>query len=74
TLYAAARVLERREIDGRDDFGYLRVQLVSLKDRVPDEESLILKQTNLDSGRDRYSEHAVLDLDYWLVVPRKGQA
>jgi 2-methylfumaryl-CoA hydratase len=74
TLYAAARVLEREEMDGRSDYGYVRVQLVCLKDRVPDAESLVLKQRDSDSGREKYCGHVVLDLDYWLIVARKGQA
>ena len=72
SLYAAARILEKKDLEGRSDFGLARVQLVCLKDTEPNAENLELKQTNPDTGKSKYASHVVLDLDYWLVLPKKG--
>lgn len=69
TLYAAARVIERKDIFERDDLGLLRVHLVCLKNCKPDADKLVLQIT--EGGRSKYASHVVLDLDYWLAIARK---
>jgi len=64
TLYAWSEVLERAELPGRSDIGALRVRMVAAKDRpctdFPDRD-----------GDGKYPEAVVLDLDCWLLLPRR---
>lgn len=63
TIYAWSEILDSRAIPGRDDVGALRVRLVATKDQpcaaFPDKG---------DDGRD--DPAVVLDLDWWLLLPR----
>lgn len=67
TLYASSRVLEKRELEGG---GALRVQLVAVKNQDPSKEPLPLKIEK--EGKEKYHEKVVLDLDYWLYLPKKS--
>jgi 2-methylfumaryl-CoA hydratase len=69
TLFAWTDVVERIDL-GRDDIGALRLRLVAVKNVDPSAEDVPLKVKD-DSGRERYSEHVVLDLDYVGLVPRR---
>jgi 2-methylfumaryl-CoA hydratase len=70
TLFAWTDVLERVEI-GRNDIGALRLRLVAVKNVDPSREVVPLKIAD-DSGRERYAEHVVLDLDYVGLLPKKA--
>ncbi len=70
TLYAWTDVLERIEL-GRDDLGALRLRLVALKDLDPNKEPVDLK-TRDESGREQYHPNVVLDLDYSVLIPKRG--
>jgi 2-methylfumaryl-CoA hydratase len=70
TLFAWTEVLERIDL-GRDDIGALRLRLVAVKNVDPSREDVPLRVTD-DSGRARYAEHVVLDLDYVGLVPRRA--
>lgn len=65
TIYAWSEVIEKAEIDGRDDIGAIRLRLVAAKDHAcgdfPD---------RIDSKS--YHEAVVLDLDYWALMPRRA--
>lgn len=69
TIYAMSEVLDTAAVAGRDDCGALRVRLVATKNLNPNSEELVV-QKDVD-GRLRYDEHVVLDLDYWLLMPKR---
>lgn len=63
TIYAWSEILDSREIPGRRDIGALRVRLVATKDRPCEDFP--------DKGADGKEDPAVvLDLDWWLLMPR----
>jgi 2-methylfumaryl-CoA hydratase len=57
-------VLEKAELPGRADAGALRVRTIATCD-VP----CSGYPGKLDKG---YEDGVLLDLDYWLLVPRRG--
>jgi 2-methylfumaryl-CoA hydratase len=63
TVFAWSEVLARAEIAGRGDIGALRIRTVATKDRpcadFPDKKN--------DGA---YEDAVILDLDYWVVLPR----
>ncbi|MSP81841.1 MAG: MaoC family dehydratase [Alphaproteobacteria bacterium] len=63
TVYAWSEVLDKATIIGRDDLGLLRLRLVATKDHPCGD--FPLKGAD---GRDRPA--VLLDLDYWVLVPR----
>ncbi|HET6388789.1 MaoC family dehydratase [Hyphomicrobium sp.] len=65
TIYAWSEILEKAEIPGRKDVGALRVRLVGVKNQ--DCSALPLKTADAE-----YAEGVVLDLDTWLVLPRRA--
>jgi 2-methylfumaryl-CoA hydratase len=69
TLYAFSEVLDKADIPGRKDVGALRVRLVGVKNADPVKEAVTLKVQK--DGKDVYHPNVVLDLDYWLLMPRK---
>ena len=63
TIYAWSEILQRAPLPGRDDVGALRVRTIAAKDCPCD--------TWPGKGPDgRYHPAVVLDLDYWLLIPR----
>lgn len=60
TLYAASEVLERWELPGRSDLGALRLRLTGAKNK---------RTADLDAN----DPHRVLELDYTVLIPRKGR-
>ncbi|MEM8605498.1 MAG: MaoC family dehydratase [Myxococcota bacterium] len=71
TIYAYSEVLDKADLPGRTDCGALRVRLVGLKDVAATAAGFPLKVTK--DGRDVYSPEVVLDLDYWLLLPRRRE-
>ena len=71
TIYAYSEILGKADLPGRTDCGALRVRLVGLKDVRPTEAGFPLKVSK--DGRDVYHQDVVLDLDYWLLVPRRAR-
>lgn len=63
TIYGWSEILDKAEIDGRDDVGALRVRHVLVKNRPADGFPL-----KTDSGK--YADGVVLDLDVWLSILR----
>lgn len=64
TIYAWSEILERAELPGRKDVGALRVRTYASKD-CPSSEFA-------GKGADgKYHPAVVLDLDYWLLMPRR---
>lgn len=65
TIYAWSEVLDKGEVEGRSDVGVLRIRTLAVKDQptqaFPDKDA---------AGK--YPENVVLDLDYWVAMPRRG--
>ena len=62
TLFAWSEVLDAALLPGREDVGALRLRTIAAKNRpcadFPDREG------------EGYEPHVVLDLDYWVLLPR----
>ncbi len=63
TIYAWSEVLEAAELTGRRDIGALRLRTIAVKNRGSGEFPLMADENS-------YEEGVVLDLDYWVVMPR----
>lgn len=65
TIYAWSEILGKAELPGRQDAGALRIRTLALKDQpaagFPDRDA---------AGK--YPDSVVLDLDYWVAMPRKS--
>ena len=62
TVFAWSEVLDAQEISGRDDVGALRLRTIATKDRP-------CADLPLKTGED-YDPSVILDLDYWVLIPR----
>jgi len=62
TVYAWSEVIDKAEVPGRLDLGALRVRAVATKDRPCADFPLM--------DGDRHADGVLLDLDWWLLVPR----
>ncbi|UCH28963.1 MAG: MaoC family dehydratase, partial [Myxococcales bacterium] len=71
TIYAYSEILDKADLPGRSDCGALRVRLVGLKDAQPTAAGFPLKVEK--DGRAVYHKSVVLDLDYWLLVPKRAR-
>ena len=65
TIYSYTEVLERWELPNRNDAGALRLRMVGIKNATPAEISEMKPQNS-------YHPNVVLDLDYTVLMPRKG--
>lgn len=63
TVFAWSEVLDKTDIDGHADLGALRLRTVGAKDHPPADFPL-----RGDDGK--YPPHVVLDLDYWVLMPK----
>jgi 2-methylfumaryl-CoA hydratase len=63
TVYAWSEILDKAQAPGRSDVGFLRLRTVGLKNTAgagfPDKD-----------GDGQYPPHIILDLDYWVALPR----
>lgn len=64
TVYAWSEILAKAPAAGRGDFGYLRVRTVATKDRACGDFPF---KTGSDGA---YDSSVILDLDYWVLMPR----
>ena len=64
TVYAWSEVLDKAELPGRDDAGALRLRLVATKDRP-------CHDFPLKDEAGKYLPEVLLDLDYWVLMPRR---
>lgn len=71
TIYAYSEILDKADLPSRSDCGALRVRLVGLKDVRPTDTGFPLKVSR--DGREVYQKDVVLDLDYWLLVPKRAR-
>jgi 2-methylfumaryl-CoA hydratase len=64
TIYAWSEILEKAELPQRPDIGALRVRMIATKDCPCSDFP--------GKGADgKYHPAVVLDLDYWLLMPRR---
>jgi 2-methylfumaryl-CoA hydratase len=71
TFYAWSEVLERWELPGRGDLGALRLRTIGVKNL---ETEKLASPKVVVEGRETYHESVVLDLDYTVLMPRRGLA
>jgi 2-methylfumaryl-CoA hydratase len=62
TVFGWSEILDRAEIPGRSDVGALRVRTIATKDGPSADFP--------DKSGDGYDPTVILDLDYWVVMPR----
>jgi 2-methylfumaryl-CoA hydratase len=65
TIYTVTEVLDAWELPSRTDIGALKLRMIGLKNMLPTD--LADFKTN-----DKYHENVVLDLDYTVAMPRRG--
>ncbi|WP_455373654.1 MaoC family dehydratase [Limibacillus halophilus] len=65
TIYAWSEVLESAPLPERDDLGALRLRTVATKNRAAADFPLTGEDGKTDPS-------VVLDLDYWVLMPRRG--
>ncbi len=65
TIYCRTEVLDAWALPNRTDIGALRLRMIGIKNRLPNELAEI-------KSNDKYHENVVLDLDYTVAMPRKG--
>lgn len=63
TVYCWSEVLDAGELPGRDDVGALRLRTVAAKDRPCADFPFV-------DADNRYDPAVILDLDYWVLLPR----
>jgi len=69
TIYAWTDVLDTAALGDR--LGALRLRLVAVKNLSPMDEEIPLRIRDERTGREAYHGNVVLDLDYWLAMPRR---
>jgi 2-methylfumaryl-CoA hydratase len=62
TVFAWSEILDRAELLGRSDIGALRIRTIATKDRPCADFP--------DKSGDAYDPAIILDLDYWVLMPR----
>lgn len=69
TLYAKSEILDKADVEGRNDVGLLRVRLVGIKEQNPE---LLDTPTYVEvGGKQKTHPNVVLIFDHWLVLPKK---
>ncbi|HEX4354492.1 MAG TPA: hypothetical protein VHZ95_16300, partial [Polyangiales bacterium] len=69
TIYARSEVLAKAELPNHRDLGALRLRLTAIKNVDPTKESVPLKVAK--DGAESYNPNVVLDLDYWVSMPKR---
>ena len=62
TIYAWSEILDKQELSGRSDVGALRTRTIAAKNQPCSEYP--------DKTDEGYDPSVMLDLDYWLIMPR----
>lgn len=74
TLYAFTDIISTHDLPGRSDCGALRLRLVGVKNQNPESEPLDIKSMDEEKGREVYHKNVVLDLDYFVLIPKRSAA
>ena len=69
TIYAFSDVLDVQPLPGREDCGAVRTRLVAMKNEDPTKGDVSIKIDK--DGKQVYHPSVVLDLDYWLLMPKR---
>ncbi len=72
TVYAGVEVLDKTELTDNSRAGALRLRLAGYKNQAPREGDTNLKRLDETKGREVYLPHVILDLDYWVLMPRRN--
>ncbi len=70
TLYAWTEITDKQPLSNNDSVGALRCRLVAAKNVDPVKEG-VQRRIKDAEGKDAYDPRVVLDLDFWLAMPRK---
>ena len=62
-MFAWSEVLDKAEIAGRSDVGALRIRTIATADQP-------CEQFPAKTAAGEYDPSVILDLDYWVVLPR----
>lgn len=63
TVFAWSEILDKAPLRGRDDLGALRVRSIATKDRPC---------ADFPGAKEKgYEDGVILDLDYWVLIPRR---
>ncbi len=67
TIYCQSKIIDKGEIENRDDIGWLRIVTYGIKNcqSLPFDEVL-----TFENGRKKFHSSVVLELDYTLLIPR----
>ena len=65
TIYAYSEVVEKIDVDGRDDIALMRLRTIALKNMTPTE----VESAKGEDGK--YLKNVVLDLDYTVVISKR---
>ncbi|MBF0239006.1 MAG: MaoC family dehydratase [SAR324 cluster bacterium] len=68
TIYSWSDVLDKKDLNS--DFGALRTRLVGIKNVDPQQKGVELKFTDSETGKETYHPNVVLDLDYYILMPK----
>ena len=66
TIYCATEVIDTYALPNRGDIGALRLRMLGIKNMVPSE------LTDIKTDGKYYHPNVVLDLDYTVAIPHKG--
>ncbi len=66
TIYCVTEVIEKHALNGRTDMGALRLRMIGIKNMHP-------SQLSEFKSEGKYHPNVVLDLDYTVAMPRRGQ-
>ena len=65
TIYCQSNILDKTEISGRNDLGLVRIQMLGIKNKPPENMDEFYKE---EKGRRKYHPDVVLDLDYCALI------
>ena len=65
TIYTQSKILEKSNIDGRNDLGLVRIQMLGVKNQSPEKIDSFYQESG---NRKKYHPDVVLDLDYYALI------
>jgi len=65
TIYTQSKILGKSDIDGRKDLGLVRVQMIGIKNQMPEDINSFYEESG---QRKKYHDNVVLDLDYTALI------
>ncbi len=65
TIYSQSRILQKSDIEGRNDLGLVRIQMLGVKNQPPEQIETLYEESG---SRRKYHPHVVLDLDYSVLM------